>query len=103
MLIEIRFIATLRQYLPSNSPGCMCTIEVPDGTRVIDVLSQLGVPVEPAGSVVVLVNGRQAELYQVLHERDALSAFPAMAGGQALIALRKAESTCLVGMEDCCG
>lgn len=81
MEISVKLFATLRQYLPSDAQEGICVMQVAAGTRVIDVFSQLGVPVERPGFAVVLVNGLQVDLNRVLQEHDVVSAFPAMAGG----------------------
>jgi molybdopterin converting factor small subunit len=36
---------------------------------------------EEPGGLVILVNGRQSDLDQVLEEEDVVGAFPAIAGG----------------------
>ena len=81
MHVRVKLFATLRQYLPSDTQGDVYDVEIPAGTRVIRVLSQLDVPVEKPESMVVLVNGRQSDLNHVLNDGDVVSAFPAMAGG----------------------
>jgi molybdopterin converting factor small subunit len=79
MRVTVKLFATFRRYLPPDSEGHACDVEVPAGTSVAAVLGQFGVPVD--GTVVVLVNGRTAELDSVLHEGDAVAVFPALAGG----------------------
>jgi len=76
--IQIKLLATYRQYLPLDSTGSSYDVEVPPGTRVDDLLLQLPVPSD--GSV-VLVNGRGPQPGQVLQEGDVVCLFPAIAGG----------------------
>ena len=82
MHVQVKLFATFRQYLPPNSKAGACDLEVPAGTQVLKVLSNLGVPLEKPDSVVILVNGRQADLKHTLDEGDVVSAFPAIAGGE---------------------
>jgi sulfur carrier protein ThiS len=79
MRITVKFFATFRRYLPPDSQGHTCNLEVPAGTPVAEVLNRLDVPTD--GAAVILVNGRTAEPGQVLQEGDAVAVFPAMAGG----------------------
>lgn len=79
MRITLKLFATFRRYMPPDSVGPSCNLEVPTGTRVAEVLNRLDVPT--AGGVVILVNGRTAEPGQVLQEGDTVAVFPAMAGG----------------------
>lgn len=78
MRIQIKLLATYRQYLPPGSAASSYDVEVPPGTRVDDLLPQLPAPSD--GSV-VLVNGRGSRPGQVLQEGDVVCLFPAIAGG----------------------
>jgi molybdopterin converting factor small subunit len=55
-------------------------LDVPAGTRAIDLLARFGVPTGDRVSV-ILVNGRSVEPERVLEEGDVIAAFPALAGG----------------------
>jgi molybdopterin converting factor small subunit len=81
MHVRVKLFATLRQYLPPETAGNACVLDVPPDTRAIDVLSRVGLPVDRPGYIVILVNGRQGGPDQVLEEGDTVSVFPAMAGG----------------------
>ena len=81
MHIQVKFFATLRQYLPSDAVGGVAAVNVESGVQVSEVLSQLGIPLRQPKSIVILINGKQAQLHQVLRDGDVLSVFPAMAGG----------------------
>ncbi|MGD8996506.1 MAG: MoaD/ThiS family protein [Anaerolineae bacterium] len=78
MRITLKLFATFRRYLPPDSQGDACPLEVPAGTLVAEVLDRFDVP---TGGSVILVNGRTAEPGQVLREGDVVAVFPAMAGG----------------------
>ena len=81
MHVQVKLFATFRQYLPPETPGDAYDAQVPHGTRVGELLSQLGVPTDKPGGLVILVNGRQSDLRHVLEEGDVVAAFPAIAGG----------------------
>ena len=77
MVLELRFFAGLRDYLPKGPTPH--TAELPDGSTVGDVLKAFQVP--PDKPRILLVNGRHADAGQVLHNGDVLSVFPPVAGG----------------------
>jgi molybdopterin converting factor small subunit len=77
MIVQLRFFAGLRDYLPTGSNPHEA--EVPEGGTVRDVLNSLGVPEDKPR--ILLVNGRHAEIGQVLNDGDVLSVFPPVAGG----------------------
>lgn len=79
MRITLKLFATFRQYLPPDSQGHSCQLDLTPGTSVVEVLNRFDVPTD--GAAVILVNGRTAEPQQVLQDDDALAVFPAMAGG----------------------
>ena len=74
MEIEVRLFASLRQYADDKS-----RIRLGDGANVIDFMERLGIP--PAEVAIILVNGRHARQDQRLHDGEAVSLFPAIAGG----------------------
>lgn len=87
MQIRIKLFATFRQYLPPLEAGAADAqvggydLDVPPGTRAIEILSQLGVPTDKPEVIVILVNGRHSQADRVLEEGDVVSAFPTIAGG----------------------
>jgi molybdopterin converting factor small subunit len=74
MKIEVRLFASLRKYA-----GEKARIELEDGTKVSDFIERIGVP--PSEVAIILVNGRHAHQDQRLHDGEAVSLFPAIAGG----------------------
>jgi molybdopterin converting factor small subunit len=74
MKIEIRLFASLRKYSNDKSG-----IELEDGANVSDFIERIGVP--PSEVAIILVNGRHAHQDQRLHDGEAVSLFPAIAGG----------------------
>ena len=74
MEIEIRLFASLRKYSNDKS-----RIEMEDGANVSDFIERIGVP--PSEVAIILVNGRHAHQDQRLQDGEAVSLFPAIAGG----------------------
>ena len=66
--VEIHLFAILRE-------GCFKKEiwELPEGTRVIDVLNRLGIKLEEV--VIILVNGMNVELEYILKDGDYISLF----------------------------
>jgi molybdopterin converting factor small subunit len=79
MKVQLRLFATFRSYLPAGTRGSAVDVEVPAGTHVRELLARFDVPEK--GSMMLLVNGRGADLSQVLEDNDVVAVFPAMAGG----------------------
>lgn len=80
MKVRLKLFATYRRFLPPANQGKSCELEIPDGTRVDDVLTRFNVPVQEGVSV-ILVNGRDAAPGQILKDGDVIAVFPALAGG----------------------
>ncbi len=74
MEIEVRLFASLRKY--SNNKN---RIGLEDGANVSDFIERIGIP--PSEVAIILVNGRHAHQDQRLHDGEAVSLFPAIAGG----------------------
>lgn len=77
--VKVRLYATLRKYNPETSIGEAMSLQVPEGTRLADLLARLGIP---QGEVkTTFVNNRhQDEDYQ-LRNGDRVAFFPPVAGG----------------------
>lgn len=78
MRVEVNLFATLAIYLPREA-GSSATLQVPDGFTVGQLIRRLGVP--DGMPRIVLINGLDADPEQPLHDGDALSVFPPLAGG----------------------
>ncbi|MFQ5419201.1 MAG: MoaD/ThiS family protein [Anaerolineae bacterium] len=79
MKIQVKLLATYREYLPTGITGNTHNTKTEKGATAVSVLTQYGVPTD--GSSVVLVNGRTPNPDQRLQEGDVVCAFPAIAGG----------------------
>ena len=74
MTIEMRLFATLRIGRSKVIP-----MEVPEGSVVSQLTDALDIPREEIA--ILLVNGRDGSLDQVLREGDTVSVFPPVGGG----------------------
>jgi sulfur carrier protein ThiS len=77
--VTIKLLNVYRQYLPDNAQGSTYSLQIPQGTRVAELLAQL--PLPDGEKKVVLVNGSTPSLDQVLVDGDIIAVFPSMAGG----------------------
>jgi sulfur carrier protein ThiS len=77
--VTIKLLNIYRQYLPDNARGSTYSLQVPTGTRIAELLTQVPVPVEE--TQVVLVNGSTPSVDQVLIDGDTVAIFPTIAGG----------------------
>ncbi len=74
MQITVKLFATFRVGRFKAEPRTY-----PEGTRIAEIVAELGLTDEELG--IVLVNGRHCQLDQVLAEGDTLSLFPLVGGG----------------------
>lgn len=79
MQVKIKLFATLRDYLPENSDGKSCQVDIDEKTTIEQIIAQLHIP----GDIpkIILVNGRNGSLNQTLTAGDEVSIFPPVAGG----------------------
>jgi molybdopterin converting factor small subunit len=77
MKVQIKLIATYREFLPPQNKG-KAEIDVPEGATAVSVLIDLGIPIDES---VILVDGRSPNPGETLQEGNVVFAFPAMAGG----------------------
>lgn len=74
MQITLKLFATFRTGRFSEEKR-----EYPPGTRVTDIVSELRIPEQEIG--MIMLNSRHAELEQELREGDSLALFPLVGGG----------------------
>jgi molybdopterin synthase sulfur carrier subunit len=77
--VEVRLYATLRKYGPERRLGEPLIIEMPDGSRVADLLARLSVPSEEVK--VIFVNNLHQEEDYAMRDGDRVGIFPPVAGG----------------------
>jgi len=79
--LRARLYASLRKYQPGLGHGESLQVELPDGSRVADLLDKLGVPKNETKQV--FVNGRLQLSDYVLKDGEEVGIFPPIAGGRA--------------------
>ena len=83
MKIQIRTAGMLGKYLPPGSEPNRAEVEVAEGASPIDVMEQLGVPLE--ARYLISVNGtalpKAARAEHCLAEGDDLAIMPPLSGG----------------------
>lgn len=79
MQVKVKLFATLRDYLPKDSDGRSCLMDVDETTTIEQIISTFNIPEEIPK--IILVNGLNGTMEQTLKEGDELSIFPPVAGG----------------------
>ena len=79
MKVKVKLFATLREYLPKDSDGRSCLMDIDDKTTIEQIISTFNIPEEIPK--IILVNGLNGTMDQTLKEGDELSIFPPVAGG----------------------
>jgi len=77
MKVQLKLIATYRQFLPPENNG-KAEIDILEGATAASVLAGLGVPLD---ETVILVDGRTPNPGETLQEGNVVFAFQATAGG----------------------
>jgi molybdopterin synthase sulfur carrier subunit len=77
--VEVRLYATLRKYSLEAGVGEPLILEMPEESRVADLLSSLGVPSEEVK--VIFVNNQHQEEGYALRGGERVGIFPPVAGG----------------------
>jgi molybdopterin synthase sulfur carrier subunit len=79
MPLQIFLNATLRQYVQGYDPYQGVSLEIPPGTRVGQVMAQLGLPAREV--TLIMVDGRRQETDFSLQGNERLGLFPPIGGG----------------------
>ncbi len=79
MKVEVRVFATLRKYIPELGIGEPKILELPEGTTFTELRDQLELPA--AEVKVIMRNGLQTELEELIADGDRIAYIPAVAGG----------------------
>ena len=79
MRIELRLYASLRKYLPGETPDGSCYVEMEEGATIRDLFEKIHIP--PEAPKIIFLNGIHARGDEALKEGDRLGAFPPVAGG----------------------
>ncbi len=79
MKIEVRLFASLKGYLPQDSEGNTCVLDIEEGSAVGRIFIWLKIPAELPK--IIFLNGVHARGNEVLKDGDRLGVFPPVAGG----------------------
>jgi molybdopterin converting factor small subunit len=79
MQVKVKLFATLRDYLPKDSDGRSCLMDIDKKTTIEQIIATFNIPEEIPK--IILVNGLNGTMDQTLKEGDELSVFPPVAGG----------------------
>ncbi|MBE9525033.1 MAG: MoaD/ThiS family protein [Chloroflexi bacterium] len=79
MKVEVRVFATLRKYMPGFGIGEPKIVDLPEGTTFAELRDQLELPV--AEVKVIMRNGLQTDLEELIADGDRIAYIPAVAGG----------------------
>lgn len=79
MQVKVKLFATLREYLPKDSDGRSCLMDIDEKTTIEQIIATFNIPEEIPK--IILVNGLNGTMDQTLKEGDELSIFPPVAGG----------------------
>ena len=77
--VEVRLYATLRKYSPETGIGEPLIQQMPEGSRLADLLVRLGVPKSEVKTA--FVNNRHQDEDYRLRDGDRVAFFPPVAGG----------------------
>mgnify|MGYP000411290058 CR=1 FL=1 len=80
MKVLARVYATLKRYLPEGKADNDLEFVLPEGTTVGELIENY-IKIPPEAVKVVFVNGKHAEMDQILNDGDRVGIFPPVAGG----------------------
>ena len=80
MHLLVKLSTTLRDHVPDYQPNPGLELsDIPEESTVAQVAAELNIPAEEIK--IVMINGRQCALEDVLRDGDRLALFPAVGGG----------------------
>jgi molybdopterin converting factor small subunit len=79
MQVKVKLFATLRDYLPKDSDGRSCQVNIDEATTIEQIIGKFNIPEEIPK--IILVNGLNGTMDQTVKEGDEVSIFPPVAGG----------------------
>jgi molybdopterin converting factor small subunit len=77
MKVKVELQAYLQEYSPDGQPAF--DYELPEGSRVRDLVAKLRIPDEMAA--VIVLNGRSGDYEDPVQEGDTVTLVPPLAGG----------------------
>ena len=79
MRLKVKLFAALAAYARGSEPGVPFEIELPNGSRVSELVFRLHLP--QTETRVIFVNGRSRSPDHELQDEDEVGIFPAIGGG----------------------
>jgi sulfur carrier protein ThiS len=79
MRLEVHLHTLLQRQTPDGLARCI-NVELPDGSSTLSLLDFLQIQVAPE-HLLIVVNGRIAEVERELHNGDVVHLIPALSGG----------------------
>ncbi len=79
MKVHVKLFASLKRYLPEDASKDTITLDVPEGSTVAELITQLGIGQEHAK--IIVSNDEQLEVAAVLREQQEIQLYPPLAGG----------------------
>ncbi len=79
MKLTVKLSTTLRDFVPDYVPETGLQVEMPEGSTVAQLAQHLGLP--PQDKKIVMVNGRQQKVSDLMRDGDRIAYFPAVGGG----------------------
>ena len=79
MKLTVKLSTTLRDHVPDYVPETGLLVEMPEGSTVAQLAQHLGLP--PQDIKIVMVNGRQQKVSDLMRDGDRIAYFPAVGGG----------------------
>lgn len=79
MKLTVKLSTTLRDYVPGYVPEAGLQVKMPEGSSVAQLAQKVGLPLQEIK--IIMVNGRQQTLDELLRDGDRVAYFPAVGGG----------------------
>ena len=79
MRLTVKLSTTLRDCVQGYVPETGLQVEMPEGSTVAQLAQHLGLP--PHDIKIVMINGRQHKVDDLLRDGDRVAFFPAVGGG----------------------
>jgi len=79
MKLTVKLSTTLRDCVPGYEPEAGLQVDMPEGGTVAQLAQHLGLPLQDIK--IVMVNGRQHKVDDLLRDGDRVAYFPAVGGG----------------------
>jgi len=79
MIIVVKLHTLYRKYLPEGCTRGTCRLELPEGSKTVDVLGFFSI--KRTDRPVIFINGKKANTETAVQDGDEVSIFPLAGGG----------------------